>query len=265
MTSRTLLRRSLRFHARSHLGVVLGAALRRPPFIRAPVVGYSVRGSLKQMALNRLGPVHFALSTQDRPFQGDLRRRLCGLSAAAYRAATPDRPGLPYPPSICPQAQALILPAVVTKPDGSARANRVNVIGVDPAEWPRWAHWEGLFSATGVSDARRDKLGQEQSAQVNWWPVGGPLGHWADGQTAFINQSLARQLSARLGDELILRVRKPSALGLEAALSRRGEGAVALRLNVGAIVPPDLLGDFSLSSQQTPPANLFLPRDVLPA
>src|ERR1043166_1124730 len=265
MTSRTLLRRSLRFHARSHLGVVLGAAIGSAALIGALVVGDSVRESLKQMALNRLGPVHFALSTQDRLFQSDLRRRLCGLSAAAYRAATPARPGLPYPPSICPQAQALILPAVVTKPDGSARANRVNVIGVDPAEWPRWANWERLGSNPGISDAQRDSLGQEHTAQVNWWPVGGPLGHWADGQTAFINQSLARQLSARLGDDLILRVRKPSALGLEAALSPRGEGAVALRLNVGAIVPPDLLGDFSLSSQQAPPANLFLPRDVLTA
>ena len=265
MTSRTLLRRSLRFHARSHLGVVLGAAIGSAALIGALVVGDSVRESLKEMALSRLGPIHFALSTQDRLFQSDLRRRLCGLSAAAYRAATPARPGLPYPPSICPQAQALILPAVVTKPDGSARANRVNVIGVDPAEWPRWANWERLVSNPGISDAQRDKLGQEQTGQVNSWPAGGPLGHWADGQTAFINQSLARQLSARLGDELILRVRKPSALGLEAALSPRGEGAVALRLNVGAIVQPDLLGDFSLSSQQTPPANLFLPRDVLTA
>src|ERR1051326_2164344 len=110
MTSRTLLRRSLRFHARSHLGVVRGAALATAALIGALVVGDSVRESLKEMALSRLGPIHFALSTQDRLFQSDLRRRLCGLSAAAYRAATPARPGLPYPPSVCPQAQPVIRP-----------------------------------------------------------------------------------------------------------------------------------------------------------
>src|ERR1051326_8323296 len=105
MTSRTLLRRSLRFHARSHLGVVLGAAIGSAALIGALVVGDSVRESLKEMALSRLGPIHFALSTQDRLFQSDLRRRLCGLSAAAYSAATPPTPGLPHPPSLFPPAQ----------------------------------------------------------------------------------------------------------------------------------------------------------------
>src|ERR1043166_5313334 len=100
MTSRTLLRRSLRFHARSHLGVVLGAAIGSAALIGALVVGDSVRESLKEMALSRLGPIHFALSSQDRLFQGDLRSLICWLSRAAYRAATPASSGLPYPPPI---------------------------------------------------------------------------------------------------------------------------------------------------------------------
>ena len=52
----------------------------------------------------------------------------------------------------------------------------------------------------------------------------GPLSRWKAGETAFINETLARQLAAREGDEIILRVRKPSALGLDAAISPRNEG-----------------------------------------
>ena len=84
------------------------------------------------------------------------------------------------------------------------------------------------------------------------------------GETALINQTLARQLAAREGDEIILRVRKPSALGLDAAISPRNEDTVALRLKVGAILTADMLGDFALAAQPAPPANLFLPWDSWP-
>jgi hypothetical protein len=89
---------------------------------------------------------------------------------------------------------------------------------------------------------------------------GGPLARWRAGEaTAFINKALARQLAARPGDEIILRVRKPAALGLDAAISPRNENTVALRLKVGAILTPDVLGDFALTAQPVPPLNLFLP------
>jgi ABC-type antimicrobial peptide transport system permease subunit len=86
----------------------------------------------------------------------------------------------------------------------------------------------------------------------------GPLSRWQAGETAFINATLARQLATREGDELVLRVRKPSALGLDAAISPRNGDAVAIRLKVGAVLPSDLLGDFALTAQPSPPANLFL-------
>ena len=90
------------------------------------------------------------------------------------------------------------------------------------------------------------------------------LTRWRAGEaTAFINQTLARQLAAREGDEIILRVRKPSALGLDAAISPRNEDTVALRLKVGAILTSDMLGDFALTAQPAPPANLFLPLGFL--
>ena len=72
MNSWTLIRRSLRFHARGHLGVVLGAAIGSAALIGALVVGDSVRESLTDMALRRLGSIHFALDAQDRLFQASL-------------------------------------------------------------------------------------------------------------------------------------------------------------------------------------------------
>ena len=46
---------------------------------------------------------------------------------------------------------------------------------------------------------------------------------WGAGESRYINQPLARQLGAREGDEIVLRVRKPTALGLDAAISPRNE------------------------------------------
>src|SRR5881398_2690312 len=76
MTIWTLIRRSLRFHARTHLGVVLGAAIGSAALIGALVVGDSVRGSLLSRALERLGPIHHAIISQDRFFEPSLRERL---------------------------------------------------------------------------------------------------------------------------------------------------------------------------------------------
>src|SRR5882672_9839746 len=89
MTPRTLIRRSLRFHARSHFGVVLGAAIGSAALIGALVVGDSVRQSLTDRALARLGPIHFALNARDRFFQSSLADRLSIMQSSGWPAAYP--------------------------------------------------------------------------------------------------------------------------------------------------------------------------------
>src|SRR5713226_6406908 len=54
MTIWTLIRRSLRFHARAHIGVVLGAAVGSAALVGALVVGDSVRGSLRERGAPRM-------------------------------------------------------------------------------------------------------------------------------------------------------------------------------------------------------------------
>jgi len=82
---------------------------------------------------------------------------------------------------------------------------------------------------------------------------------WRNGNTALLNESLARQLNAREGDEIIVRISKPSALGLDAALSPKSENTVSLRVKVGKTIGSHMLGDFALAPGAAPPANLFLP------
>jgi putative ABC transport system permease protein len=259
MTFWTLIRRSLRFHARAHVGVMLGATIGSAALIGALVVGDSVRESLTRMALRRLGDIHFALATQDRLFQTGLRSRLEGVQPPDGIRARSEPAAYIFPLPPAPASQALLLPGVVARQDGAARANRVNVLGVVVGSWPRLANWGDLSPGawrTGPDAERRNRDGVLMLLRE---AGKGPLSRWQSGETAFINQTLARQLGARQGDEIIVRVRKPTALGLDAAISPRNEGTVALRLKVGAILTPDLLGDFALTAQPTPPANLFLP------
>ncbi|PYK59185.1 MAG: hypothetical protein DME21_13800, partial [Verrucomicrobia bacterium] len=118
MTLRTLIFRSLRFHARSHLGALLGAAVGSAVMIGALVVGDSVRGSLRDMALARLGRVQIALAANDRFFRAALSDELAhkGLIEGTV-------------------ASAIALPATASRPDDSARANRAQVLGVDDRFW----------------------------------------------------------------------------------------------------------------------------------
>jgi ABC-type antimicrobial peptide transport system permease subunit len=285
MTFWQLIRRNLSFHARAHLGVVLGAAIGSAALIGALVVGDSVRESLINMALRRLGKIDFALATQDRLFQTSLRERLCDTRPPhPIRAGSTTVSGI-YPFYGSLQSAALALPGIVARQDGVARANRVNVIAVVVGSWPRLADWgklspgawlpdpnatlrrqsreKQLSPGDWLSSADRERINNDGVTMIGFERGNGPLTSWKSGETAFINQTLARLLGAREGDEIILRVRKPSALGLDAAISPRNEDTVALRLKVGAILTPDLLGDFALAAQPSPPANLFLPLGFL--
>ncbi|MDB6023493.1 MAG: hypothetical protein JWQ04_3350, partial [Pedosphaera sp.] len=76
MTFWTLIVRSLRFHARAHLGVLLGAAVGSAALVGALVVGDSVSESLRELALLRLGRVDVALAANDRLFRAQLADEL---------------------------------------------------------------------------------------------------------------------------------------------------------------------------------------------
>ncbi len=116
MNTSSLILRSLRFHWRTNLGVTLGAALAATVLIGALMVGDSVRYSLTQLTLSRLGGSDFVLVAQERFFAADLAARM-GNGRAGHTAAL------------------LLLNGVALSPEGDRRVNDVQVVGVGDDFW----------------------------------------------------------------------------------------------------------------------------------
>jgi len=129
MTARTLIKRSLRFHWRSHLGVVLGAAVGSAALIGALIVGDSVRGSLRENALQRLGNIYCAWTGGDRLFRSALAEDIAGrISDSSFGLRLETEP-------------ILAVTATGAREDGTARANHIQLYGVTT----------NFFGATGFT------------------------------------------------------------------------------------------------------------------
>jgi putative ABC transport system permease protein len=172
----------------------------------ALIVGDSVRGSLKEMALQRLGKVTAAIASGDRLFRSKLAEDISkagGIETAA----------------------GLQLIGTAVNPESSARANKVQIIGVDK----------------------------------NFWELANnpPQGELAD-NTVWLNSRLAEQLRVKTGETVLLRVPKTSQLSRDAPLAPEEDSAVALRLEVAKILADAEFGRFSLQANQIPPFNAFV-------
>ena len=210
MTFWTLIRRSLRFHARAHLGVVLGAAIGSAALIGALIVGDSLRGSLRQRALDRIGKAQYLLESRDRLFT-DSTNTWTGAFGDAY-------------------ALGLHVPAIASARQGAARANQVNLYGVQPGFW-------------GFSEAETDIHIETNGVMLN--------------------EPLAAQLGVNTGDTVLLRFRKPAMFSSEEPLSPQSRNSAALQLKVQGILTPAQLGDFTPVAGMTPPRNAFMRLDRL--
>ncbi len=206
MNFRKLILRSLVFHARSHLGVILGAAVGGAVLIGALIVGDSVRSTLKHMALSRLGQMDYAMVTGDRLF----REQLADDLASEQRRTAP----------------ILLLPGTASDGENSVRANRIQIVGVDARFWT---------------------LANENPGITNL----------ADDEVV-LNESLARQLAAREGKEVVIRVPKLSSLSRDAPMAPQEGTSAGIRLTVKRIVSDAQFGRFSLQANQVPPFNAFI-------
>lgn len=267
MTFWLFIRRSLRFHARQHLGVVLGAAIGSAALIGALIVGDCVRGSLRERALSRLGGIEYALNTGDRFFRQDLsaRCRTNDDGMAFFRFPVTSGTGS-ISASMFASGAALEITGIATRQDGRARANQVSVLGinagtlrqfapkrVDPTQPLQLPQGNRPWTPGAVDDMLLDNAGLTRELRT----------HWDAGETVFLNNALATQLGVAEGDVVILRIRKATQLAQDVVLTPRDESSVALRLKVGKILSPDLLGNFSLIANQAPPLNAFLSLEFL--
>jgi hypothetical protein len=112
MNARRLILQGARHYWRTHLGVVLGAALATMVLTGSLLVGDSVKETLRRQALARIGKADVAMVGGDRFF----------------RSALADDLGRDTAP-------ALLLRGSVARPDGTRRVNQAQVMGVDARFW----------------------------------------------------------------------------------------------------------------------------------
>ena len=111
MTGLRLSLTSIRYYAWSHLCVMAGVALAVAVLVGALLVGDSVRYSLRQTALARLGRIHYAMDLRGRPCRADLADRLQAQVGSIV-------------------APALLLPGIAIGPS-ARQVNGIQVVGVD--------------------------------------------------------------------------------------------------------------------------------------
>lgn len=214
-----ILWRSLRHHWRSHVAVGLCALVGSSVLTGALLVGDSMRGSLRELALRRLGPIDYSLEAPR-----FIREELAEDVVAEAWGKSPVATGAP----------AILLDGAIQHADTRARANRIRVLGAGAGFWR-------LFDG----DA--------------------PVEVAAVGRQVALNRALAEEIGAKLGDDVLIRLQRPSMVPTETILGRANQSAVSLRLTVQAIIEDDGAGGFGTRPTQAAPKNAFVPLATLQA
>ncbi|MDX2200390.1 MAG: ABC transporter permease [Phycisphaerae bacterium] len=199
-----LARRSLSHYLPSHLGTLLGITVAVAALTGALLVGDSLRASLRDHALRRLGGFTHALIAT-RTFPDTLAQRIQGTNPAPL----------------------LLMPAALANPASGARAQNATALGID----------------------QRFSVGLKPSFDFGAIPRRG----------AVLNAAAARALGAKSGDELLLRLDRPSAVSADTLMGRREDRTLTLRLRIHAVITPEQRGDFNIRPGQAEPLNVFLP------
>ncbi len=128
MNARTLVLASARHYWRTHLGVILGAALGAMVLTGALLVGDSVKATLREQALARVGQIEVAMTGGDRFFR-----------AALAEEGTPRT------------AAVMLLRGSVARADGASRINQAQVVGVGSYFWELAPESGGELPADGLA------------------------------------------------------------------------------------------------------------------
>lgn len=221
------MRRSLIHFWQIHLAVLLGTAVATAVLTGALLVGDSVRGSLRDLTLNRLGDIdHVMLS--ERFFRETLAAEL-GASLATdvgYERVVP----------------AMLLSGTAVNATTKMRASRVQIQGIDERFLGFWSSPE--------TDELNEFL-KKQPGQL--FP------------SVVINQSLKKELNVKVGGTLLISFQQQNEIHPEFLLGRRDPLDVlqTLRLSVSKIIPNSGVGQFGLRPHQNLPFNAYVSLPVL--
>lgn len=124
-------------------------------------------------------------------------------------------------------APVLYVRGIIADGGDQRRANRIEVLGVD----------ERFFTVGGGEN---------------------PFGNDSK-QGVVLNEQLAARLKVAAGDEVLLRIEKPSVMSRDLPVSPDSDLSVAFRLTVQAVAAELEFGRFSLRANQVAPLNAFVP------
>jgi len=119
-----------------------------------------------------------------------------------------------------------------------------------------------IIQGIGSSDATQKRASSVQILGVRdgFWKLGShaPENPPKKGEVV-LNAPLAERLGAKVGEDIKLRIYKPSQLSHDAPLGADEDNAVLLRAKVSAILPARGLGRFGFDANQIAPMNAYLP------
>jgi len=248
---RRLILHSLRHYARPHLAVALGVMTATAVIAGALVVGDSVRASLRQMSLDRLGGVDYALTAR-RFFREQLAESLeVGGGDIMVAPAIVMPGGLTYVPQGSSRTAGDAAPKL--------RAGGVMVYGVDERLWSLLTRTAPIGTAGG--DPARSTPADNAAVPA---AVGGAGIAVPTGNDVVLNRRTAEQLQAAVGAEVSLVLEIPPSIPRDALLGDRDQTVTELVLRVSAIADDvDTLGRFGLHPGQQLPLAAYVPLATL--
>jgi ABC-type antimicrobial peptide transport system permease subunit len=225
--------RGLIYHRGVNAAVALAVAVCAAVLTGALLVGDSVRGSLRDLTLDRLGNIDLAL-VAERFFDDALTERL---------AASPG-----FDDAFDAIAPAVLLRGSAQNASTRARASRVEVLGVDE-------RFVDMFRAPPTSRVFAEGARSIEPPSL--------IFDRADRQvfpSVIVNEALATELSVTAGDALLLYFRLGAAIPRDTVLGDRETGEVvgSVRAVVGAVIPDRNLGRFALDPHQTFPFVAYM-------
>lgn len=213
---------SLWFHRKAHAATALAIIATTAVITGALVVGDSVRGSLRDLTLERLGKIDEML-VGDRFFRKEFASELAATEAFQQNG-------------FVSATGAAIFPfGTVEKRQGEkvARAGSIAVLGIDEK-----------FGALDITDV----FGGEKPLVKA--PAAGEI---------VLNEPLAADLGVKAGDTVTVRFPRPSEVPADSALGRKNDRTSSLpELKVVGVAPARGLGRFSMSPNQNLPRNAYV-------
>lgn len=217
--------RSATYYWRTNLAVLLGVSAAVAVLGGALLVGDSVRGSLRDIALGRLGRTDQALS-----------------SAQFFRTALADDLGS----GGASAAPLIVASSFVTHEPSGRRAGGVVVYGVDERFW----------SFHGVEAPDGPAISPALAAELGLLPQGAAGGA---GVPASDEPGGVQGTAPFENDVLLVRLQRPSEIPIESLFGRKEEIGRTVRLTLSEVLPRERMGEFALRPQQTELRAVFVP------